>query len=67
MDSKFSAPPKFAADGQRDFEVVEGESVTLDCPVKAHPFPQITWLHGTEQIDLDKVRFSNDNKVWILL
>jgi hypothetical protein len=57
-----SAPPQFAAEGQRSFEAIEGEPVTMTCPVQATPFPEISWLHGSEPVDSANARYSADNK-----
>uniref|UniRef100_A0A915P5D8 Ig-like domain-containing protein n=1 Tax=Meloidogyne floridensis TaxID=298350 RepID=A0A915P5D8_9BILA len=61
------APPEFASEGKRNFEVIEGDSVTLVCPVEANPFPEITWLHGTDPIDTKNAYFSDDKKNLTLL
>lgn len=58
------APPKFGAEGQRIFEVVEGEPATVICPVEAVPLPNIEWLRGINPIHgSDNVRISSDAKV----
>ncbi|KAI1722964.1 immunoglobulin i-set domain-containing protein [Ditylenchus destructor] len=57
------APPKFGAEGQRIFEVVEGEPATVICPVEAVPLPNIEWLRGINPIHgSDNVRISSDAK-----
>uniref|UniRef100_A0A915CWM9 Uncharacterized protein n=1 Tax=Ditylenchus dipsaci TaxID=166011 RepID=A0A915CWM9_9BILA len=57
------APPKFGAEGQRIFEVVEGDSVTISCPVEAVPLPEIEWLRGVNPIySSDNVRVSEESK-----
>lgn len=61
--SKFLAPPQFVQEGQRNYEAVEGQSVTLVCPVEASPYPEISWMHGTDPIESDNAHFSTDNKV----
>lgn len=65
----YLAPPQFAAEGERNFEVIEGEAVTLVCPVEANPFPEISWLHGIETIEdtTANVRHSSDRKRLTLL
>jgi hypothetical protein len=40
----------------------------MECPVEATPSPEISWFHGTEQIDFTKAsnfRVSSDNKAKI--
>uniref|UniRef100_A0A183BU16 Hemicentin-1 n=1 Tax=Globodera pallida TaxID=36090 RepID=A0A183BU16_GLOPA len=56
------APPQFLKEGPRNFEAVEGQSVTMACPIEATSFTDIAWTHGTEPVDATNARFSGDNK-----
>ena len=46
------APPKFASSGQKIYEVLAGDSITMTCPLEATPQPEITWLRAGSPIYL---------------
>uniref|UniRef100_A0A914V1R3 Ig-like domain-containing protein n=1 Tax=Plectus sambesii TaxID=2011161 RepID=A0A914V1R3_9BILA len=52
------APPKFGREGVTVYEVIEDQSVTMDCAVEAQPKPEIVWYRGDAPVYLDQ-------NVWI--
>lgn len=49
---KIAAPPKFHRTGESVYEVVEHESVTLDCAVATEPKPEVIWYRGEQPLYL---------------
>ncbi|KAL3079001.1 hypothetical protein niasHS_014783 [Heterodera schachtii] len=60
------APPQLMKEAQRNFEALEGQAVTLLCPIESPPRAGIVWLRGTEQIDGPNARISADSKLLTL-
>ncbi|KAI6172894.1 EGF-like domain-containing protein [Aphelenchoides besseyi] len=47
------AAPRFESAGQRVFEAIEGQPISLECPAEASPQPTIEWFRGTVQLNGD--------------
>lgn len=45
-------PPKFRREGETTYEVVEGDTITLDCGVEADPAPEVIWMRGDQKLYL---------------
>ncbi|KAL3123123.1 hypothetical protein niasHT_005056 [Heterodera trifolii] len=60
------APPQLMKEAQRNFEALEGQAVTLLCPIESPPRAGIVWLRATEQIDGPNARISADSKLLTL-
>lgn len=57
------APPKFGAEGQKIYEVLQGEPVTMTCPVEASPVPEFDWYRGGDPIHLtNNLEISSDGQ-----
>lgn len=64
----FSAPPKFGREGSAVYEVIEGQSITMDCAVEATPKPEIVWHRGDAPVYLDQnVWISANGQVTLLI
>ncbi|VDM60010.1 unnamed protein product [Angiostrongylus costaricensis] len=50
--SEVIAPPKFQRTGESVYEVVEHETVTLDCAVVSEPKPEVIWYRGEQPLYL---------------
>ncbi|RCN41236.1 hypothetical protein ANCCAN_12803 [Ancylostoma caninum] len=51
-ESEVIAPPKFHRTGESVYEVVEHETVTLDCAVATEPKPEVIWYRGEQPLYL---------------
>ncbi|KJH48745.1 immunoglobulin I-set domain protein [Dictyocaulus viviparus] len=52
FEAEIIAPPKFEHTGESVYEVVEHETVTLDCSVVTEPKPEIIWYRGEQPLYL---------------
>ena len=56
-----SVPPYIVDDGNRDFTVAMGSSITLPCEVSGDPPPDITWTKNGQRIaEIDPHYFINE-------
>lgn len=60
----FVAKPKFANEGEAVYEVVEGESVTMQCAVSDETKPNVLWFRGDSPLYLTpEMSISRDGMV----
>ncbi len=61
----FTDGPEFVKEPE-DFEVIRGQSTTLDCLVQGHPHPFITWYQNEVQISHgDTYHILANGSLWI--
>uniref|UniRef100_A0A7E4UTJ4 Hemicentin-1 n=1 Tax=Panagrellus redivivus TaxID=6233 RepID=A0A7E4UTJ4_PANRE len=48
------APPKIGSTGQKDYEVLSGDSITMICPIETTSLPSIIWLRGGNDVEPSK-------------
>lgn len=58
LDTDFAldiiAPPKFGPGGTTEYEVIKGQTVSMECNVEAVPKPEISWLRGDIPVYLER-------------
>ena len=55
------APPRFGGTGQKVYEVLAGNSITITCPIEASPVPEVNWLRAGNPLYLaDNIEISPD-------
>uniref|UniRef100_A0A1I7X4Q6 Hemicentin-1 n=1 Tax=Heterorhabditis bacteriophora TaxID=37862 RepID=A0A1I7X4Q6_HETBA len=60
------APPKFHRMGESVYEVIEHDTITLDCAVATDPKPEINWYRGEQPLYLsENMAISSDGMLTI--